>query len=662
MAKIKTLQQSFTTGELDPTLFGRTDNEIYFTGADKLRNVYVKPQGGAFRREGQEYIDNTTSEAEARLVPFEFNTEQTYILSFTAGEFKVYRTDVNGVQATVSSSPISSLTSDIIKEMDWTQSADTLIIVHPDIQPIEITRTSHTSWTASSITFSAIPAHAYGSLSTSNPAGNITPDAVNGPVIVTGSSTSFDSSYVGQYLNLPSEGRIYVTTVNSTTELEGFVTVELKNTSAVTSGDWELETGYEDVMSNTRGWVRTVTFFKGRLWLGGVGERPQTVLASQVDDFFNFEEGSAFDDEALNFTLDDNQVNQIEKLFAGRGLQIFTTGGEFVVASSSSDPVTPATLAGQLSKETLHGSGSLGATVVKKPRPLSVDGATLFVERGGATVRQFVYTDSEASYNATIVSILSSHLIVSPVAMDVKRATVNNKTDYVYVVNSDGTVAVLNSLREQSLLAWSLFETDGEYEDVAVSGREVYFVVKRTVNGSTVRFIEKLNKDHMTDASVLQTSGSPTTSWSGLGHLNGETVKVRGDDFILQDETVAGGTITSEAEVSELEAGLNFSARVKSVPLELVIQGQSFAGEWKNINFANIQLYQSRNIEVLIGGVTNKPSFRQFGSGVLDQPVELFTGWKKVFGSGISRDVQVEVTQSEPLEMNVLAIHYGVRV
>ncbi len=660
MAKIKTLQQSFTSGELDPTLFGRTDNDIYPSGADKLRNVYVRPQGGVFRREGLEYIDETTSSAEGRLVPFEFNTEQTYVLSFTAGEFKVYRTDVNGVQATVTSSPISSLSADMIKEMDWTQSADTLILVHPDIQPIQITRTSHTAWTATTITFTDIPAYSYTGISTSSPAGQVQPDVTTGAVILTGISTTFTSSYVGQYINMPSGGRIFVEKFNSTTELEGSITVELRNTD--NTSDWELETGYEDVMSGSRGWVRSVTFFKGRLWLGGVGERPQTVIASNIDDFFNLREGSGFADQALNFTLDDNQVNQIEKIFAGRGLQIFTTGGEYVIGSNSSEPITPESLAGVLSKETLHGSGSLDNTVVKKPRPLSVDGATIFIERGGATVRQFIFNDAEASFNAGIISILSSHLIDTPVAMDVKRSTPSNKSDYVYVVNSDGTCAVLNTLREQQLLAWTLFETEGSFEDVVVSGRLVYFIVNRTINGSTVRYIEKLNADCKTDSSLVQTNVTPTVNWSGLDHLEGETIKLRGDDFILDDETVSSGAIVSSSSVSELEAGINFSARVKSLPLELVIQGQSFSGEWKNIIFANINLYESRNINVIIGGNTNKPPFRQFGSGVLDQTIDLFTGWKKVFGNGISRDVQVEITQDEPLELNVLSIHYGVRV
>lgn len=583
MANYRFLKTSFVSGEVDPTVHGRVDNEIYTKGAKRLRNVYVRPTGGAFRREGLEYIDTTTSSAAGRLVPFEFNDTQTYMLVFTAGEFKVYRTDSNSVQATVSSAPISSLTADMIKEMNWTQSADKLFLVHKDIQPIEITRTGHTAWTAASVTFSNIPTHDYGS-------------------------------------------------------------------------------GAEAVISATRGWPRSVCFYKGRLVLGGLKSRPQTILMSKVGDYFDLDEGTGLDDEAINITIDDDRVNVIHAVFPGRGLQIFTTGGEFTIRSELNDPLTPGNVADQLFKETLHGSGNSNSATVKRiPRPTSVDGATVFVETGGQVVRQFVFNDVEQSFNANNISILSSHLIDDPVAMDIRRSDTAHPADFLYLVNSDGTCAVLNSLREQNLLAWTLFETDGDFEDVAVSGRKTYFIVNRTINGSTVRYIERLNAANTMDASKVQTAAS-TTSWSNLSHLNGETVKVRGDDYILEDAAVSGGDLTSSESVEELEAGLDFAAIVTPLPLEVIVEGQNFLGEWKAPVFANILLYQSRDIVVNHGSKRYVPAFREFGDSVLDEPVALYDGWKKVYLGGVKRDLEIEITQDEPLELNVLAVHFAVRV
>lgn len=148
MARFRSIQSSFVSGQLDDKLVGRSDTELFRKGAQLLENVYVRPQGGVSRREGLSYIDTLTSSQAGRIIPFEFNDIQTYILVFTPGEFKVYRTDSASVQATVTSSPISGLTAAQLKEITWTQSADTLLLFHNDVQTIKITRTSDTAWTA----------------------------------------------------------------------------------------------------------------------------------------------------------------------------------------------------------------------------------------------------------------------------------------------------------------------------------------------------------------------------------------------------------------------------------------------------------------------------------------------------------------------------------
>ena len=118
--KLIAAQRSFVGGEISPTSIMDIRRERYADSAKQLRNVYVSPEGYAFRREGLEYVAATTSNQEARLINFEFNNIQTYLLVFTAGEFKVYKDDV--LQATVNSSPISTLTLAQIQEMDFTQS------------------------------------------------------------------------------------------------------------------------------------------------------------------------------------------------------------------------------------------------------------------------------------------------------------------------------------------------------------------------------------------------------------------------------------------------------------------------------------------------------------------------------------------------------------
>jgi len=658
MAKVRTIQASYVSGEFDPTLLGRIDIDDYSQGADKLRNVYVRPQGGAFRREGLEYYAGVNNNATARLVPFQFNDEQTYILVFTEARMDVYRTDSKTLQATVVSSPIDGITEAMLSELNWTQSADTLILFHKDLQPIEITRSSDTVWSATNITFTNVPPYAYGALTVTTPAGTITNDVTTGIVTVTASGTPFLSSHVGQFINTPKGGRILITEFTDTAHVNGVVRIELEGTGALSG--WELETGYEDVMSATRGWPRSGTFHKSRLILGGLKERPQTVLMSQIGKFYDINIEESLDDDAIDVTIDDDKVNIIRNVYSGAVLTILTSGGEYSIRGDIDNVITPGNIANQIQKETRHGSS--------KVRPVSLDGTVIFVEREdpgdastGRIVRQFVFNDTEQSFNAPNISVFSQHLVNDPVAMDIRSSTESHPSNYLYMVNSDGTCAVLNSLREQSLLAWTLFETQGSFEDVAVSGNKTFFVVNRTINGATVRYLEVLNPNNRLDSSLVQTQ-TATTSWSGLDHLDDEECWVIGDDFVLENETPTAGLITSSESVAELEAGFAFFARVKHLPLEIIIQGQSWAGEYKNLIFANVRIYNSREFIVKHNGQTSKPSLEEFATTYTESNATLYTKWQKVYIGGVGRELQPEITQEVPLELNVLATHFAVKV
>lgn len=650
-AALKTVQVGFTAGELDPVLLGRVDKELYYKGAALLRNVVVNPQGHVTRRPGTQYIDSTTSSAASQSIEFEFNDIQTYLIVFTVGEFKVYKDDV--LQATNTSAPISSLTADQVQEMKFVQSADTLLLFHKDVQTIEITRTSHTAWTAVAVTYENIPWFAFSGVSASEPAHTLTLSSVSGRDVTATASggSTFSASSVGQYIYGKAGGIFRITGYTSGTVVTGQIEVDFPEAGPIASGQWEYETGYEAVWSGSRGWPSCGTFHQNRLWVANSGSRPQTLWGSQVSKFFDFNIDQGNDDDALDVTIDDNRVNAIRNLVSGRNLQVYTTGGEFYIPTEVGNPITPSKIL--IVKSTSHGSSNV--------LPVSVGGATVFIENAGKVVREFIYNDLEQNYSAKNISILSSHLINSPVSSAVRHSTSESPADYFYVVNGDGTLAVLNIARDQELLAWSLWSTDGAFEEVTVLGQEVYLTVRRTVNGSTVRYIEKLNSSHFMDASITQTSGSPSTAWSGLGHLETKTVRTRGDGYILDSEVVASGVITSSLSVTELEAGLEFTTRIKTLPIEAILDDQQLAGDWKRLVSVNCRLNNTRNIIIKYGEARYVPSFASFGSGILDTPVQTFSGWKKVYVSGVARDVALEVTQDDPLELELLSLTVTVK-
>ena len=152
MAKVTTAKQNFTAGELSPRLTGRTDLGRYDNGAQLIENFLVQPHGGLTRRPGTEFIREVkTSSAKTRLIPFQFNVEQAYILEFGNQYFRVYKDGgivVSGGNPVEFATPYTTAQLDDIK---FAQTADVMYIAHPDHAPRKITRTAHTAWTVSEV-------------------------------------------------------------------------------------------------------------------------------------------------------------------------------------------------------------------------------------------------------------------------------------------------------------------------------------------------------------------------------------------------------------------------------------------------------------------------------------------------------------------------------
>lgn len=637
MPKIRRLQTSLIAGELDIALSVRDDLEQYYDGAELLRNVIPLTQGGVTRRPGLKYVAAVNSNAVTRQVEFQFSDSQRYLFVFTNARLDIYSVPDDTLVQTITTSPISSVTLAMLPDLNWTQSADTLILFHPDLATIKITRTGATTFTASSVTYTNIPAHAFGAVTVTNPAQTLTPSDVSGVITLTaGGGTVFSNSTDGQFVKI-NDGLVYLTGHSSGTVATGYVRTELRNTTAAAAGDWTLETGYEPVFSVSRGYARSGTFHEGRLYLGGLKSRPQTILGSKTGDYFNFDEGSLRATDAINATIDSEQLNAIAGIKSGRTLQIFTSGGEFSVPKSSQlDPITPTNIS--FLQQTNHGSLNI--------RPVSVDGATIFYDR--KDLREFIYNDVEQSYIAPSLNLLSTHIISDVVDIDLRRSTSASNASYVFVVNGDGTISVLNTLRSQNITAWVKWTTNGVVEDICVVGDDVYFTIKRNINGSDVRYIEKLDDDLKLDCAVKLTSVSETDEWSGLDHLDGETVQAFGDNFVLPDVDIDSGETVTEGEFTEAEFGFEYFSRVKLMPFAGVFFGEDITGKMKRLVAVMLRVADTRNM--LVNGI--RPPLVQM-QDAMDQSPPLISDFVRVPLGGYDRFAQVDITQDEPTEFTL---------
>jgi len=731
MSRIIQLQNDFTSGELDPKLRGRTDIRQYSSGLSTAQNVTIQPQGGAKRRDGTKFVAELDSGAAnaVRMVSFEFSVDDSYMLVFTPGKMYVFKdkalvTNINGSGNDFAT--VSALTAAILPEVNWVQSADTVVMVHEDLEPIKIVRGGNdATWTISTIAFSHIPYYAF-TLNIDSPQYTITPSAVSGNITITASSVTTDTgtaqagttttitlkaatSYTsddqcnglsihltsgtgsGQHRHITDYdattkiatvypafdtapdattqysvkafgedsveeyfvakngfGRARITEYVSDTSVKAFVVIPFFDTSALTSSNWEIEYGYEEVWSSARGWPRSATFHEGRLYFGGSKSRPSTLWGSRVSDFFNFDQGQSLDDASIDVTLDTGTFNAIVDIFSGRNLQIFTTGGEFTVPQSLGNPITPSNII--VKQQTSFGM---------KPgiRLQNVDGGTLYIQRQGRALQEFLFSDGVDAYASTKISLLSSHLLKTPEEMAVRVSTSTDEGDRLLIVNADdGTIACYTLLRSQQVVAPSEWTTDGEFVNIGVDIDDIYTVVKRNVNSADVYYVEVFDDTLLLDCAKTGGAGASTT----VDHLEGETIKIIRDGILEADQTVPASPFTitfDQAATSSFEVGLNFTPIIKTLPVEPNLTSGSLKGFKKRIFEVNVELFETQSLTV----DGKEVAFRRFGSGVLDEDITEYTGIKTVNGIlGYSYDGQITLSQTAPLKMNVLALEYKV--
>ena len=646
MARFVSMQTNFTSGELDPLVRARVDIDAYNNALETAKNIICQPQGGVTRRPGTKFINELTgSPANGfRLVHFEFSVDDSYMLCFTNDTMFVYKD-----KALVHTEASTGIPSAMLDKMCWTQSADTLIVVHEDYNPVKIVRgASDTDWTVSTITFDSIPNYAF-NLVSSNPAGTITPSDVSGKITITASAGVFSAASVGQYINANPQGRARIverlssTVVNAVTEFPFF------DTSAVASGQWELETGYENVWSASKGWPRTVTFHQGRLYFGGSRSRPSTIWGSKVALFFDFEPVEGLDDDAVEATLDTNTFNAITDIISGRDLQIFTTGGEFAVLQDNIAAITPSSFF--LSTTSRNGSK-------EGIRVQQLESGILFMQRQGKALSEISYSDTTLSYITSKISLLSGHLLKNPTSMDIRRAVATDENDLLLITNADdGSMTAYSLLRAQNVIAPSEFTTTGSFLDVGVDITDIYVVTKRTDSGSDKYYVEVFDDNSLTDCGVIGT----TSATASMAHLEGATVNCISDGYVELNQTVpAGGTVTfTNPPTASSECGLPIDVEIKTMPLETKMQSGTRIGFKKRIVEVNALLYETQNI--VING--NLVPIRNLGSGALDTAVAEFTGTKVLHGIlGYSNNGQITVTQSAPLKLTLLGLEYKISV
>ena len=625
MARVAAQLTNFTAGELSPRLDGRNDLAKYSAGCATVENMVIYPHGAAARRPGTQYVASVkTPAAKTRLIPFEFSTEQTYILEFGNQYIRFYRN--NGqIESGGSAYEISTpyLTAELF-DIKFAQSADVMYITHPNHQTRKLSRTGHTSWTLAAVEFTNGPyldanitattittsAHTVGTGRT------FTASAVTG----INSGSGFLTTDVGRQIRFR-DGYGIITAFTSTTVVTVEILIDMGSSSSST--DWSLGS-----FSTTTGFPSCVSFFEQRLVFAASINNPQTVYFSKSGDYENMDAnigGTVADDDAIIYTIASNQVNAIRFLTSARTLIIGTAGGEFVVSGGGdNNAVTPTNI--MIKKQSNHGAANVDA--------ISVGNATLFLQRAKRKIRELAYNFDVDGYIAPDLTILAEHITEGNV---VEMAYQEEPLAIIWCVRGDGQLIALTYQREQEVVAWHRHIIGGVFgtgnavvESVAViptddSEYELYMIVKRTINGATTRYVEYLhtfNFDQTDNTSFnyldsqLGLSKSQTTLTAGI-NATATTVPVASVSGLSASGKIKiGGEIISYAGISSLD--LTGCTRGQNITTATSHLSGAVTKEVVNI-IAGLNHLEGQTVSILVDGATHPTKVVASNSITLDR-------------------------------------------
>lgn len=728
MPKAVPILASFNGGELSPRLGGRVDFEKYASGCRTLENFILTTQGPARSRPGTRYVDDAIDTANRSwLARFEFSYDQSFVLEFNDDTLAFF-TDRGrllhlGSPYTVTTPYTSAglVNGDDAFALSLVQVADLVYIAGGSKPPQKLSRLGNTNWTIAEYQ----PVDGPWLDQNVTEATTVYSDAQTGSVTLTASSSIFTANHVGALIRLEVQNLSKVRpwepgktiTANELRRADGktYKAVNSSKTGTVrpthTKGkaydgsdtaegvEWDFQDpgyGIARIAGYTSGTVVTATVLKqlpdgvctgaGTTWRWTFGawglhnEYPQMVtlwrdriiwlgsrttwmsVAGDYDSLSPDDVGQQTTESAITVTPASAENNTIRWVQPLDLLLVGTAGAEFGIGpQTDADPIGPANI--KAPRKSAFGGRNV--------RSVSVGDAVLFIDKSGRRLREVRIDAETGAYSSRDVTVLADHVLRGGVVDMAYQAAPDS---IVWAVRSDGTLAGFTYEAEQNVYGWCRHALAGAgiVESVACipapdgSIDDVWLVVRRTVDGATVRHVEYVTAGFRTgddpeDAVYLDASlsydGAPATTISGIDHLEGETVGVVVDGATHPDRVVASGAITLQVAASVVHVGLKYRPRLKTMRLEAGAANGTAQGKIKRSSRITLRL-----IETLGGWVgtdfddMDELQFR-YGNDAMDAPPALFSGDIDIDPpQGWETDCCIAFEQRDPLPCTVAAI------
>jgi len=564
----------------------------------------------------------------------------------------------------------STYTAAQLFDIGYTQSADTMTLAHPAHPPRELTRTAHSNWTLTDITFGttvATPASPTAT-ATGSGAGNYSykvtaiiagqeslPTAAatctNGALGLTVFNTIGWSVVSGaEFYNVYKKiGGVHA--FAGSADSNSFVDDGIVPTTTITP---EVA---QTIFNTTDEYPSTVAYYQQRIFFGRTNNNVSRNRASQTGNFKNFNKSEPVrDSDAIDFELAETKVNAVKHYVPLEDLIILTTDGEWRITGSTTDAITPSSIAAK--PQGFNGSS--------KVPPLVINNSALFITPNGDTIRDMEYSLTSNTYSGGDLTTLSHHLFDGYTLVDWTYQKSRDRV--VWAVRSDGTLLGMSYLPDEDVWAWHRHDTGatGLFESIACvteSGIErAYAVVKRTIDSRVVRYIEQLHTRDFSattaadsvflDSSLATTAGGALTTIYGLEWLEGQTVGIVVAGRVQPQAVVTNGALSVTVASGETVCiGVPIQADIRPLPMD----PEGTVPNKKMVANMTVRVRKTRGIQL---GPTSSDLIEVPETiSYYDTAPDLFTGDVEVIiATGWEDHVDFYLRQDHPLPVEILAI------
>jgi hypothetical protein len=446
----------------------------------------------------------------------------------------------------------------------------------------------------------------------------------------------------------PGNGQIagVVSMPGSTTTETWTITCTL---SSASRQEWSISgsvSGAAPAMWKTSNYPQSVSFFEQRLFFGGSPQFPQYIWGSAAGDYLNFTVGNR-DSDGVLLQIAGNDYNAITHMVSARNLMPLTSSTEFSLAGPNNFAISGVS-SNVIKDHTRHGSNNV--------RPMRIGREVVFLQRDGKKARAISYSVTEDANIAPDITIFAEHLTATATFTDMAFAA---DPDFIaWIVRSDGVLCSLTLAREFETTSWARHTTDGFFEAVGAvpgtSADDVFVVARRTINGSTRRYVEQFDYDtsniaYMDAASFY--SGASTSTIAGLSYLEGKQVVCVANGVLTPTLTVTSGSITLPNAATTVLVGLPFTAEVELLNPEFGDATASSQARASSVTDIIVRLQDTVNLKINDVVIPFRTTTMGFDSAVAP-----FTGDKRVKSIGWRSPNNIKLTSDTPTPCTILGV------